>query len=222
MRPDNFEATTREELTRYCYAGARENGPSGSPHAFERGLPADAHDRRIETIVRPDSPCCLRSCVARSIPAGGRENSKGSRGAGIANRHVGSTSVPGLPAKPIIDILLVVADSAQETEYLTALEGAGYKLRVREPGWYEHRMFKGPENDVNLHVFSVGCPEVARMLAFRDRLRTNEADRELYARSKRTLAQREWKYTQNYADAKAPVIEEIMSRAHGRGDILGE
>jgi len=111
--------------------------------------------------------------------------------------HVGSTSVPGLPAKPIVDILLVVADSAKETEYVTALEGAGYKLRVREPGWYEHRMFKGPENDVNLHVFSVGCPEVARMLAFREWLRTNEADRELYARSKRTLAQQEWEYTQN-------------------------
>ena len=73
--------------------------------------------------------------------------------------HVGSTSVPGLPAKPIIDILLVVADSAKETEYVTALEGAGYKLRVREPGWYEHRMFKRPENDVNLHVFSVAVPK---------------------------------------------------------------
>jgi GrpB-like predicted nucleotidyltransferase (UPF0157 family) len=136
--------------------------------------------------------------------------------------HVGSTSVPGLPAKPIIDILLVVADSAKETDYVTALEGAGYKLHIREPDWYEHRMFKGSENDVNLHVFSTGCPEVARMLAFREWLRTNEADRELYARSKRTLAQQEWKYTQNYADAKAPVIEEIMSRIRERLDILGE
>src|SRR5262252_1826646 len=90
--------------------------------------------------------------------------------------HVGSTSVPGLPAKPIIDILLVVADSAKETEYLAALEEVGYKLRVREPGWYEHRMFKGPENDVNLHVFSVGCPEVARMLAFREMV-TNKRNR---------------------------------------------
>lgn len=80
--------------------------------------------------------------------------------------HVGSTSVPDLPAKPIIDILLVVADSASE-------------------------------------------------MAFRDWLRTNEADRELYARCKRTLAQQEWKYTQNYADAKTPVIEEILSRARG-------
>ena len=135
--------------------------------------------------------------------------------------HVGSTSVPGLPAKPIIDILLIVADSANETEYATALEGTGYKLHVREPGWYEHRMFEGQENDVNLHVFSLGCREVARMLAFRDWLRTNEADRELYARSKRALAQQEWRYTQDYADAKTPVIEEIMARACG-GDILGD
>jgi GrpB-like predicted nucleotidyltransferase (UPF0157 family) len=127
--------------------------------------------------------------------------------------HVGSTSVPDLPAKPTIDIVLVVADSANETGYAAALATAGYQLRIREPGWYEHRMFKGPENLVNLHVFSAGCPEIDRMLTFRDWLRTSEGDRELYARSKRSLAQREWKYTQNYADAKTAVIDEIMSRA---------
>ncbi len=143
-------------------------------------------------------------------------------GQALCIEHVGSTSVPGLPAKPIIDILLVVADSANEMEYANPLKKAGYELHIREPGWHEHRMFKGPENDVNLHVFAVGCPEVARMLAFRDWLRTNEADRELYARTKRTLARREWKYTQDYADAKTPVIEEIMSRVRGRGDITGE
>ncbi len=126
--------------------------------------------------------------------------------------HVGSTSVPGLTAKPIIDIVLIVADSGNEAGYATALERAGYRLRIREPGWFEHRMFKGGENEVNLHVFSDGCPEVDRMLTFRDRLRTNESDRELYAETKRTLAQHEWKYTQNYADAKTAVIDEILSR----------
>jgi GrpB-like predicted nucleotidyltransferase (UPF0157 family) len=129
--------------------------------------------------------------------------------------HVGSTSVPNLPAKPIIDILLVVADSANEGDYAGTLENAGYRLRTREPEWYEHRMFKGPANRVNLHVLSAGCPEIDRMLIFRDWLRTNEDDRELYARSKRALAEQHWKYTQNYADAKTPVIEEIMSRARG-------
>jgi GrpB-like predicted nucleotidyltransferase (UPF0157 family) len=127
--------------------------------------------------------------------------------------HVGSTSVPGLPAKPIIDIILVVADSSDETGYATALAASGYRLHIREPGWHEHRLFKDPENSVNLHVFSAGCPEVDRMLTFRDWLRTSRGDRDLYARSKQTLAQQEWKYTQNYADAKTAVIDEIMSRA---------
>ena len=127
--------------------------------------------------------------------------------------HVGSTAVPGLPAKPVIDMVLVVADPAEENGYAGPLEKIGYRLHIREPGWHEHRMFKGPEQDVNLHVFSASCPEIARMLAFRDRLRSSESDRELYGRSKPALAQREWKYTQNYADAKTTVIEEIMSRA---------
>jgi GrpB-like predicted nucleotidyltransferase (UPF0157 family) len=121
--------------------------------------------------------------------------------------------VPGLPAKPIIDMILVVADSAKETEYAGPLEHIGYRLHIREPGWHEHRLFKGPEEGVNLHVFSAGCPEIERMLAFRDWLRTNESDRELYGRSKRALARQEWKYTQNYADAKTAVVEEIMSRS---------
>ena len=86
--------------------------------------------------------------------------------------HVGSTSIPGLAAKPIIDIVLVVADSADEAAYVPALEAAGYVLRIREPGWFEHRVLNGPDTKVNLHVFSDGCPEIGRMLAFRDRLRT--------------------------------------------------
>jgi GrpB-like predicted nucleotidyltransferase (UPF0157 family) len=127
--------------------------------------------------------------------------------------HVGSTSVPGLAAKPRIDILLIVRDSADEAAYVPALEAAGYVLRIREPGWYEHRLFKGPDTNVNLHVFSPGSPEIERMLLFRDRLRTDEAERELYARTKRDLARREWKYVQNYADAKTEVVEEILARA---------
>jgi GrpB-like predicted nucleotidyltransferase (UPF0157 family) len=127
--------------------------------------------------------------------------------------HIGSTSVPTLPAKPTIDILLVVADSAEESEYVPALEQAGYQLHIREPGWHEHRMFKGPDPDINLHVFSDGCSEIDRILAFRDLLRTHKTDRELYARTKRELAQKVWKYTQNYADAKTAVIEQIMARA---------
>src|SRR4029077_17649812 len=127
--------------------------------------------------------------------------------------HVGSTSVPGLVAKPIIDILLVVSDSADEPSYVPALEAAGYVLRIREPDWHQHRLFKGPDTNINLHVFTQGSEEVRRTLLLRDWLRTNEADRELYARTKRELAIRKWKYVQNYADAKSEVVEAILARA---------
>ena len=131
--------------------------------------------------------------------------------------HVGSTSVPGLAAKPRIDIILVVANSADESSYVPSLEGVGYVLRIREPIWYEHRVFKGPDTDVNLHVFSQGCPEIERMLLFRDWLRRNAADRQLYERTKRELARKNWKYTQNYADAKTTVVQEILARAQEAG-----
>ena len=126
--------------------------------------------------------------------------------------HVGSTSVRGLPAKPRIDINLVVADTTDEDAYVPPLEAIGYVLRIREPDWFEHRMLRGFDPPVNLHVFPLGCEEVERMLRFRDHLRTNEADRELYDRTKRELAAKEWKYVQNYADAKSAVVQEILAR----------
>jgi GrpB-like predicted nucleotidyltransferase (UPF0157 family) len=130
--------------------------------------------------------------------------------------HVGSTSVPGLAAKPVLDVLLVVADSGAEDTYMQALESAGYVLRIRETHWYEHRLFRRPDapTHINLHVFSSGCPEIDRMVSFRDRLRTNPADRDLYLRTKRELAGRTWKYMQYYANAKSAVVEEIIARAH--------
>ncbi len=132
--------------------------------------------------------------------------------------HVGSTAVPGLSAKPIIDVLLVVADSANEETYVPDMEAAGYVLRIREPDWYEHRLFKGPDTDVNVHVLPKECPEIDRMLSFRERLRSNEEDRTLYEEKKRELARQEWKYVQNYADAKGNVVEEILARAGHPGD----
>jgi GrpB-like predicted nucleotidyltransferase (UPF0157 family) len=133
----------------------------------------------------------------------------------IRIEHVGSTSVPGLPAKPVIDIVLEVGDSADEAAYVPALEAHGYTLRIREPDWFEHRLFKGPNTDVNVHVFTAGCEEVDRMIRFRDWLREHAADRELYAERKRELAVRDWKYMQQYADAKTAVVQEIMARASG-------
>lgn len=133
--------------------------------------------------------------------------------AALRLEHVGSTSVPGLAAKPVIDVVLVVSDSSDEEAYVSALETSGYVLRIREPDWYEHRLFKGPDTNVNLHTFSESCAEVDRMVAFRDWLRTHDDDRELYERSKRELAAREWRHVQNYADAKAAVVAEINARA---------
>jgi GrpB-like predicted nucleotidyltransferase (UPF0157 family) len=127
--------------------------------------------------------------------------------------HVGSTSVPSLAAKPLIDINLVVADTTDEDAYVPSLEAIGYELRVREPDWFEHRLLRGYDPPVNLHVFPKGCEEVERMLRFRDRLRTHPEDRELYERTKRELAAQEWKYVQNYADAKSAVVAEILGRA---------
>jgi GrpB-like predicted nucleotidyltransferase (UPF0157 family) len=129
--------------------------------------------------------------------------------------HVGSTSIPGLAAKPKIDMLLVVANSADEPTYVPPLEASGYTLQIRESDWYEHRMFKGPDTDVNLHVFSVGCPEIDRMLLFRNWLRSNPADRQVYEHTKRELARQPWTYMQQYAYAKTTLVEQILARAQG-------
>jgi GrpB-like predicted nucleotidyltransferase (UPF0157 family) len=129
-----------------------------------------------------------------------------------------------LAAKPIIDMVLAVRDSAAEGDYRAALNEAGYLLRIREPAWYEHRMLKGPDTDINLHVFSADCVEIDRILLFRDWLRRNAADRDLYARTKRALAQRQWKSVDDYASAKTAVIEEILGRARlqSRGERFAE
>jgi len=132
-------------------------------------------------------------------------------------QHIGSTSVPGLAAKPIIDIALVVPDSADEPSYVPALQRAGYHLQVREPGWHQHRVLvkrreDGDDESVNLHVYTDGCLQGRRDVRFRDWLRTHDEDRALYERTKRELATQVWKYMQNYADAKTAVIEDIRSR----------
>ena len=125
--------------------------------------------------------------------------------------HVGSTSVPGLAAKPIIDIVLEVPDTDREIEYVPALENVGFWLRIREPDWYKHRLLK--LDDVNLHVFSHNCSETIRMLRFRDWLRSYPEERDFYLAKKRELASQVWKHVQNYADAKSEVVTAIISRA---------
>ena len=127
--------------------------------------------------------------------------------------HAGSTAVVGLPAKPIIDLVLAVADSADEPSYVPEMEQSGYVLRIREPDWFQHRLFKGPDTNINLHVFSVGCPEIEQMLLFRDWLRSHPEERDAYAAKKRELASQQWKFVQNYADSKTEIVREMLARA---------
>lgn len=126
--------------------------------------------------------------------------------------HIGSTAVPGLPAKPVIDIVIGLDDPADEEAYVPELMAEGYEVRVRESG---HRCLRGgsPEMPVNLHCYEPDSDEVDRCLRLRDRLRSSAADRELYAAAKRDLAGREWPDMNYYADAKSPIINEILSRS---------
>jgi GrpB-like predicted nucleotidyltransferase (UPF0157 family) len=140
-----------------------------------------------------------RALIVRALGAGA-----------IAVEHIGSTAVPGLAAKPIIDLLVVVPDPDDEPAFRPALQAAGYELRVREPG---HRMFRTPARDVHVHLWAQADPEVDRHLRFRDHLRTCAADRDAYARLKRELAARSWPDMNAYADAKTTLIREILQRA---------
>jgi GrpB-like predicted nucleotidyltransferase (UPF0157 family) len=123
---------------------------------------------------------------------------------------MGSTAVPGLAAKPIVDVLVTVDDPEDDAVIVPALHAAGYELRVREPG---HRMFRTPARDVHVHLWSDRDPQVDRHLRFRDRLRSSPEDRAAYERLKRALATRDWRDMNDYADAKGPLIEEILARA---------
>jgi GrpB-like predicted nucleotidyltransferase (UPF0157 family) len=127
--------------------------------------------------------------------------------------HIGSTSVPGLAAKPVLDIDLVLADSTDEAAYLPALEAAGYTLIIREPHWHEHRVLKRSDPAVNLHVWTLGSPEAARHTIFRDWLRSNKADRRLYGSHKQALAEQDFQYMHEYNNAKSVLLREILARA---------
>ncbi|WP_218952100.1 GrpB family protein [Amycolatopsis anabasis] len=130
--------------------------------------------------------------------------------------HVGSTSVPGLVAKPIIDIDVSVADVEDERGYLDALLGAGYVLRVREPG---HRMVRTVARDVHVHVCAAGSEWERRHLLFRDWLREHPKDREAYGRLKQELSARDWADMNEYAEAKGPFIAEVTARAERAGGV---
>jgi len=130
--------------------------------------------------------------------------------------HVGSTAVPGLPAKPIIDIELIVADPAREPEWLPPLEAIGFVHTVREPWWYEHRMVKAADHSANVHVFGPDSPEPWKQRIFRDHLRRDAGDREVYAEAKRAAAASATaahETVMEYNRRKQAVIREIYARA---------
>jgi len=124
--------------------------------------------------------------------------------------HIGSTSVPGLAAKPIVDIVVAVDDITAEEDYLDALLAAGYELRVREPG---HRLVRTPARDVHVHLYERGDPAVDDYLLLRDRLRSDAGDRALYEGTKSELLGTRWDDMNDYAAAKTDVILAIKDRA---------
>jgi len=132
------------------------------------------------------------------------------RGEAVEIEHIGSTSVPGLAAKPIIDIVVAVDDITAEEDYLPQMLAAGYVLRVREPG---HRLVRTPELDVHVHIYQKGDPAVTNYLLLRDRLRADAGERELYARTKRELIAQGFDDMNAYSDAKSEVIAGILARA---------
>lgn len=131
-------------------------------------------------------------------------------GTAVQVEHIGSTSVPGLAAKPIIDIVVAVPDITAEEDYLDGLLAAGYVLRVREP---RHRLVRTPGRDVHVHVYEQDDPAVHEYLLLRDHLRADDADRALYESTKRSLLSARWDDMNAYADAKTDVIVAIKARA---------
>jgi GrpB-like predicted nucleotidyltransferase (UPF0157 family) len=136
----------------------------------------------------------------------------------VGIEHVGSTSVPGLAAKPIIDIDLLLDSTADESRYLPALEGLGYRLVLREPWWYGHRMLVSPTADVNLHVWPQDAPEPIRHRLFRDWLRSHPDDRDRYAAAKRSVAAATEDQPGDYSLSKNAVIDDIYAKIFAAED----
>ena len=169
-------------------------------------------EKRDITIVDydPSWPDTFRSHAAAIFEALGEAN--------LRIEHIGSTAVPGLASKPIIDILLVVENSGNEESYLPQMEEAGYELLVREPDWHQHRMFRTPERDVHIHVYSWGCPEIDRIILFRNQLRSSPNDRSRYEPTKRKLAEQSWECMDDYAKEKTEVVESILTAASSESE----
>jgi GrpB-like predicted nucleotidyltransferase (UPF0157 family) len=193
-----------EEITRHS-----DDDPDGI-----EWVGADPPPRPIE-IVEPDPawPGQFEALAGRIRDALGDH--------ALAIDHVGSTSVPGLAAKPIIDIDITVADPRDESTYVPVLEAAGFSLRLREPAWHEHRLLIADDPRANVHVFGPDSPELVRHRMLRDWLIEHPDDRDRYAAAKResaAVSNTAGEAVMAYNGRKEPVIREIldrMFRAHG-------
>jgi len=139
--------------------------------------------------------------------------------------HVGSTAVPGLAAKPVIDIDLAVADPGREQDYVPPLEAIGFRLVIREPWWSGHRALRSDQPACNLHVFGLDSPEPVRHRILRDWLRGNPEDRDLYAAAKHRAAAEAnaaGEHVMQYNARKQQVIREIYHRAFAAAGLLEE
>ncbi len=193
---------TSEEITRHHDQDPDEDPWVGGPPAPEPVV-----------IVAPDPGWPER--YARL--AGELRTALGDTALGL--EHVGSTSVPGLAAKDVIDIDLTVSDPRDEDAYVPALSALGYRLRIREPSWHEHRCLRRDAPRVNLHVFGPDCPEAIRHRMFRDWLTTHDDDRALYEQAKRAAVPGGGT-TMDYNRRKEDVIREIYDRLFAAAGLL--
>lgn len=133
--------------------------------------------------------------------------------AALSIEHVGSTSVAGLAAKPIVDIQVSVADLSDEARYVPQLEGAGLVLRSRDE---LHRYFRPPAaqpREVHVHVCAAGSQWEHDHLLFRDYLRSDPGACRRYAEAKRANA-RQWSDDSwAYTEAKTGVVLDILAQA---------
>ena len=179
----------------------------GTPEQMAAALVGEPPTKWQSTVIEDYDPAWEDRFTAASSALSGILG-----GMIVGIEHVGSTSVPGLAAKPIIDIDLLIEDTAQETRYIPALERVGYRLVLREPWWHGHRMLVSPEEDVHLHVWPQTAPEPIRHKLFRDWLRSHPEDRDLYATTKRRLARDTAHQPGDYSLAKNDVIDDIYAR----------
>ncbi|MGI5176363.1 GrpB family protein [Dactylosporangium sp. CA-152071] len=179
----------------------------GTPEQLAAGLVGDPPRRWSAVVVDDYDPSWpLRFETTRAALTGALGDLV------LAVEHVGSTAVPGLPAKPVVDVDLTVPDSDDESSFVPVLAPLGYRLVLREPWWHGHRMLVSAADDVHLHVWPPGAPEPIRHLLFRDWLREHPSDRDLYAGTKRRLAGETVDRPGDYSLAKNDVIDAIFAR----------